>query len=157
MSLVDQVQRMARWNAWANRLIGDALRGADGEPPAALAAYQHIFEAELTWLRRIAREPHPNVALWGPATLEQAESWRGEATARMVALSGLLADQFLESTFEYANSTDRVFKDRIEDVLLHLFLHSQQYRGEAAAFLNAAGHRVADFDLIFWMRIGEPK
>jgi uncharacterized damage-inducible protein DinB len=157
MSMVEQARRMTRWNVWANGVVGDALRNSGGEPAGALAAYQHIFEAELAWLRRIAMEPRPNVALWGPASLEQAETWGQEARGRMAVLGASLDEQFLKSTFAYANSTGRVFTDRVEEVLLHLFLHSQQYRGEAAAFLNASGHRVADFDFIFWMRIGEPE
>ena len=57
---------------------------------------------------------------------------------------------------EYANSSGRQCRDRVEETLLHLFLHSQQYRGEAAALLNAAGHRVPDFDFVLWLRNGEP-
>ena len=54
-------------------------------------------------------------------------------------------------------STGKEFTDRIGDVLVHMLMHSSQYRGEAAGFLNAAGHRVPDLDLIYWARFGEPK
>ena len=156
MSMVEQVRRLARWNIWANRLVGETLRQSNGEPASALAAYQHIFAAELTWLRRMANEPQPNLPLWGLATVEQADAWSNEAAVRLGAIQESADEGFLASTFEYANSSGRRFSDRVEEPLLHLFLHSQQYRGEAAAFLNAAGHSVPDFDFIFWLRSGEP-
>lgn len=156
MSFVEQVQRMARWDVWANRCVGDVLAQSNGEPSPALAAYQHVLEAELTWLRRMANEPDANTPLWGTASLDQVAIWQAEAAARMSKVAEVVDDAFLARTFEYTNSRDQKFADRVEDPLLHVFLHSQQYRGEAAAFLNATGNRVPDFDFIFWLRQGEP-
>jgi uncharacterized damage-inducible protein DinB len=156
MSLVEQVQRLARWNVWANGVVGGVLEAAGGEPVAALAAYQHIYETELTWLRRMDGRPSPNVPLWSPPDLAQAQAWRTEADRLMARIAATADEAFLASHFAYANSRGQHFNDEIDLPLIHTFMHSQQYRGEAAAFLNAAGRRVPDFDLIFWSRLGEP-
>ena len=87
---------------------------------------------------------------------EQALAWQQEAEMRLSSLADDLDDARLLQTFDYTNSTGHRFTDRVEEPLLHMFLHSQQYRGEAAAFLNAAGHRVQDFDFIIWIRLGQP-
>lgn len=155
MSLVQQFERMCRWNIWANGLVLTALREGDGEPPEALAAFQHIFEAELTWLRRI-QAGGDAIPLWGAASMANCEAWSTEAGHRLRVLCEHLDDAYLQSTFSYRNSRGEAFTDRVEEPLLHCLLHSQQYRGEAAATLNAAGARVPDFDYIFWLRIGEP-
>jgi uncharacterized damage-inducible protein DinB len=130
---------------------------ASGAPPErALAAYQHIFETELTWLRRIEGHPSPNVALWGPADLAKAREWAAEARIRMERVAATADDASLTRTFSYSNSRGQQFTDEVELPLFQVFMHSQQYRGEAASVLNAAGHRVPDFDLIIWARLGEP-
>ncbi len=156
MGLADEVRRLARWDVWANAVVGGVLEAAGGEPAPALAAYQHIYETEITWLRRIAGHPSPNVPLWGPVDFAQTRAWRDEAVERMSAIATTADDASLARTFSYTNSSGRHFTDGALLALLQTLTHSQQYRGEAAAFLNAAGHRVPDFDLIFWVRLGEP-
>lgn len=151
------VRRLARWNVWANGLVGGALEGSGGLPEPALAAYQHIFETELTWLRRIEGHASPNVALWGPPDFAQTREWSVEARALMTRVATTADDAFLARTFSYANSRGQQFTDGVEVPLFQVFMHSQQYRGEAAGMLNAAGQRVPDFDLIFWKRLGEPE
>ena len=151
------VRRLARWNMWANGLVGGVLEASGGLPVAALAAYQHIFEAELTWLRRIEGHSSPNGALWGPPDFAQTRVWSAEARALMEPVAKTADDAFLRRTFTYSNSRGQQFTEEVEVPLIHVFMHSQQYRGEAAGILNAAGRRVPDFDLIFWTRLGEPE
>ena len=148
-----QYDRLVRWNGWANRLVFDVLRASGGEPPKALAAFQHLTETEVIWLRRIDA-PGPNPRLWIDASLAQCEAYATEAAERLAHIATGLDAARLASTASYTNSRGDAFNDTIADGLLHMFMHSMQYRGEAAAFLNAAGHRVPDFDLIFWMRNG---
>ncbi|MGH2632372.1 MAG: DinB family protein [Tepidiformaceae bacterium] len=151
------VRRLARWNVWANSLVGAALEESGGEPVAALAAYQHVFETELTWLRRIEGHASPNVPLWGPPDFPQTRVWRAEAEALMAHVATSADEMLLSRRFSYSNSRGEQFTDGVEMPLFQVFMHSQQYRGEAAGFLNAAGYRVPDFDLIFWARLGEPE
>ncbi len=153
----DEMRRMARWNRWANRVVGEVLIAAGAVPEAALRAFQHIFEAEVTWLRRFDGSNGEMIPLWKSASLDKALGLQREADALLAGLAEHLDDARLLQTFEYANSAGSRFSDRLQEPLLHMFLHSQQYRGEAAAFLNAEGHTVPDFDFIFWVRQGEPE
>ena len=88
--------------------------------------------------------------------MEQCEAWTVESAERMAEVGRSVDEAFLEKRFSYTNSRGQHFTDRLEEPLVHTFLHSQQYRGEAAGLLNAAGSRVPDFDFIFWLRQGEP-
>lgn len=157
MQMADEMRRMARWNQWANRVVGEVLVASGGVPEAALRAFQHIFEAEVTWLRRFDGSNGEMIPLWKSASLEQALGLQREADALLAGLAEHLDDARLLQEFDYTNSSGRRFSDRLQEPLLHMFLHSQQYRGEAAAFLNAAGEKVPDFDFIFWLRQGEPR
>jgi len=152
----DQYRRLARWNQWANRLVFTVLTEAEGEPPEALAAFQHVLDTEITWLRRIEAIPSLDVSHWGEASLAQCESWSAEAEEWLLRLASGLDDTRLADTFSYRNSRGDEFTDTVADALLHMFLHSMQYRGEAAGFLNHTGHRIPDMDFMFWRRLGEP-
>ena len=152
----DQHHRLARWNRWANRLVLTVLTETHGEPAKALAAFQHVLDTEITWLRRIEAIPNPDVPHWDIASLVQCESWSVEAEERLLRLVSGLDTGRLAGTFSYRNSRGDEFIDTVADALLHMFLHSMQYRGEAVGFLNHAGHRVPDMDFIFWRRLGEP-
>ena len=151
------MRRLARWNVWANDAVLSTLEASHGEPPAALAAYQHVLETELVWLRRIAADSRPMLPLWGESSLKTVVDWTAEATQSLAALMGRLDESGLGGTFAYRNSAGTALEDRTDEVLLHMLMHSSQYRGEAAGFLNATGRRVPDVDLIFWMRQGEPQ
>jgi uncharacterized damage-inducible protein DinB len=151
-----QYDRLARWDQWANRLVFEVLRASDGEPANALAAFQHVLETEVNWLRRLEGVADANPPLWIEPSLAQCEAYAAEVDERLDRVAADLDSTRLESAFSYANSHHHEFTNTIADALLHMFMHSMQYRGEAAAFLNAAGHRVPDFDLIFWQRTGGP-
>lgn len=154
--LEQQYDRLARWDRWANRLVFEVLRASEGQPENALAAFQHALETEVNWLRRIEGPGEPNPPLWVEPALEQCEAYISEAEERLARVAVAFDPARLERTFSYTRSQGDAFTDTVADALMHMFMHSMQYRGEAAAFLNAAGHSVPDFDLIFWQRMGEP-
>jgi hypothetical protein len=61
--LEQEYDRLARWDRWANHLVFEALRASSGEPEKALAAFQHVLETEVNWLRRIEAAVEPNPPL----------------------------------------------------------------------------------------------
>ena len=156
MLAIEHLRRLAAWNAWANRLVFEVLRASNGEPPRALAAFQHVLEAEMIWLRRQAGAADADVARWGTASLEISEAWYSEARDRLIELMSGINEDSLADTFTYRNSRGTEYVDRLDDALLHMLLHSTRYRGETAAFLHEAGHPVPDIDYIFWLRLGQP-
>jgi uncharacterized damage-inducible protein DinB len=154
--LEQEYDRLVRWDRRSNHLVFEALRSSAGQPEKALAAFQHVLETEVNWLRRIEAAPEPDPPLWIEPSLAQCETYAAEAEERLNRVAATLDDARLAATFSYRNSKGTAFTDTIADALLHMFLHGMQYRGEAAAFLNEAGHRIQDMDFIFWRRAGEP-
>ena len=138
-----------RWNDWANRTVFTVLESTNGEPDRALRAFQHILETEITWLRRIVGHPEPNQVLWGDYSLARCAVWLTESRELIAGLT----EGDLDTKFSYRNSRGEAFTDTAREVLGHMFLHSSQYRGEAAGLLAEAGHTVPDIDLIFWQRL----
>jgi uncharacterized damage-inducible protein DinB len=149
--------RLTRWNAWANRQVLETLRRSGGAPVAALAAFKHCLATEKTWLARMDGDPDAFYAAWSEPSLAECEEWFSANSARLAQLSEQLASGSYETEMlEYRSSSGEPFATRIDDILMHTFMHSMQYRGEAAGFLNHAGFRCPDIDLMFWERAGEP-
>lgn len=149
--------QICRWDTWANRQVLETLRASGGEPPAALAAFQHAVAAEYTWLCRLDGDGDAFYSAWPEEpSFAQAETWYAWTSERLPRLAEQLDAGYGAETLTYRTSRGQEFSDIIDNVLLHMFMHSSQYRGEASGFLNAAGYRVPELDLMFWTRSGEP-
>jgi uncharacterized damage-inducible protein DinB len=142
--------RLISWNRWANLQVLAPLQVSDGQPTNALAAFQHVLETELAWLRWIDGEPDAWIEPWQPPTLDRCRDFLNESDGRMGALLDQL-DTRLESTFTFSTPWTGEQTARVDEALLHLLMHSSQYRGEASGFLNAAGHTVPDIDFMRWL------
>ena len=94
----DSLARLCRWNTWANGNVETTLAAANG-PAAALAAFQHIMEAEAVWLRRIDGDGQPMIPLWGEPELAKARAWAAEAAGRLAALAYRLETGAADDSF----------------------------------------------------------
>ena len=154
MTMSEEIGRLSRWNTWANRQVLEVLRESNGQPVEALAAIQHVFATEITWLRRMDGAADPWGEPWGEPSVARCDEWAAEVRERLARLAAR-SDEELAATFSYANSRGELFTDVLQRSALHLLMHSSQYRGEAAGFVNHSGGRVRDLDYMGWLRRGE--
>lgn len=156
MGMAEELALLCHWDVWANRQVLEAARVAGGQPSEALAAIQHVYATEITWLRRVDDAPDPWGEQWGEPSLPLCDQWASEVRERLMRLASR-SDADLAGTFTYANSRGLQFTDVLQRSMLHMLMHSSQYRGEAAGFLNHAGTRVPDLDYVGWLRAGRPE
>lgn len=147
----EELGLLCHWDLWANRRVLEAVRRSDGQPREALAAIQHVFATEITWLRRVDAAGDPWGEPWGEPSLALCDGWSAEVQERLVRLASR-PDEELMATFVYSNTRGEQFNDVLQRSMLHMLMHSSQYRGEAAGFLNHAGERVGDLDYMGWLR-----
>ena len=154
MGMAEEIGLLCRWDIWANRQVLEAIREAKGQPSEALAAIQHVFATEITWLRRVDRASDPWGEPWGEPSLALCDEWSAEVRERLMRLASR-SDEELAGTFSYSNSRGEPFSDILQRSMLHMLMHSSQYRGEGAGFLNHSGGLVRDLDYVGWLRRGE--
>jgi uncharacterized damage-inducible protein DinB len=163
---IEHFRKLFRYDRWANCEVVQALRdagagsgvasaGASGEAVRqALKRLAHIVGAEWLWLARL-NLPVQAMDVWPELGLDQCgrhietvgDAWEGY-------VAGLDAAG-LEKTIDYTNSKGQPWRSRVQDVLMHVVMHSAYHRGQIALEMRAAGLNPAYTDFIQAVRTGK--
>ncbi len=144
--MLAHIRRLFRYDEWANR---EALGSAG--PPRALRLMAHVLGAEWLWLHRLRREPSP-LPVWPEW---DAAECHAQATRLPGAWEVLLAevdDTRLGEEVEYVNTKGERWSSTVEDILLHVVLHSAYHRGQVASEVRAQGGTPAYTDFVHAVR-----
>ena len=145
--------RMFAYDHWANRECLRAIEAGGSVSSTTLSRLAHILSAEKLWLERICGEKQ-SMAVWPSSTIEDCLTLADEmVSAWRDYLSGVAAGG-LEENVEYRNSKGELWSSRVEDVLMHVLLHSAYHRGQIALEMRAAGAKPAHTDFIHAVRQG---
>ncbi len=153
MTHLAHLQRLFRYDDWANLEVASALASARYPTERVRRLLAHIVATEWVWRSRILAQPQP-VAVW--PEWELAESAR-QAEALRGAWSGIfrgLDDEGLDRTVTYVNTSDQQFSSTAGDILMHVVMHSAYHRGQIASEMRAAGDEPVYTDFIHAVRQG---
>lgn len=146
--MIARLKRLFRYDDWANR---ESLGAAS--TPRALALMGHVLGTEWLWLSRLRGVPAP-VPVWpewdagrcGAEAAALPREWE-----RYIDATG---EDGLAAAVDYTNSQGERWSSTVEDVLLHVVMHSVYHRGQAAADVRASGGTPAYTDFIHAVRTG---
>jgi len=152
MGMQPHLRRLFAYDGWANREVLAAIKqAADQVRPRQLLA--HIIGAEWLWLGRLQQEK-PGMAVWPDLELQECEQHLQRLSpAWQDYLSGLTPESSSREV-AYVNSHGESWSSAIEDILLHVVMHSAYHRGQIATAMRAAGHVPAYTDFIHCVRQG---
>lgn len=163
MATPAHVQLLARYNAWANARLYDAVAAR----PAAdfdrdLGAFfgslkgtlNHLLVADLIWLQRLTGEGEApdrldTILFDDLAELRRA---REEEDARILAYATGLTAADLAGTLSYRNVKGEPFTQPLAQVLAHFFNHQTHHRGQAHHMLSQLGGDPPSLDLLNYLR-----
>lgn len=151
MEFFDYLRRLFAYDDWANHETLRSMRAADTPPSRSLKLMAHVLGTEYVWLSRIQQQPSP-VAVWPDLGLADCDD-------HATHLAGLWSN-YLESTsaerisrtVNYKNSKGESWSNSIQDILMHVVMHSAYHRGQIAADMRAAGYTPAYTDFIHGVR-----
>lgn len=157
------LSQYARYNAWANQKIGEAILA---QPEALFTAevkssfsslretLLHIWMAESVWWQRIKLQEviiHPNENFTGSPQelinnlLQQSRQWEEWV---LNASEASLTHEFI-----YRNLKSERFKNPVYQTLMHVFNHSTYHRGQLVTMLRTLGvTQIPALDFIQWCR-----
>ncbi|MDX1394269.1 MAG: DinB family protein [Gemmatimonadota bacterium] len=147
------LRRLLDHMLWADERVADALRAAEAPPREAVEVYAHLIATEQVWLARIrGTDPGP---VW-PAITDSAapalEELRGAANSEYISYFECLTVTHLDRVIRYTNSAGDRFETRVEDILLHVFLHGAYHRGQTSTLLRSANADPLPTDYIAFVR-----
>jgi uncharacterized damage-inducible protein DinB len=155
VELLEHLRRQFLHDAWANREVLAAIKGAGSGPPPArpLQLLAHILSAERLWLERIRRQPQ-GLPVWPEFNLDQCEAQTSELAELWVEYFAQLPSSALSERITYKNSKGEAWSSTVQDVLSHVVLHSAYHRGQIASLMRAGGQIPAYTDFIHAVRQG---
>jgi uncharacterized damage-inducible protein DinB len=149
--MLSQVQRLFRYDDWANREIVDALKGLPTPPPRSLKILSHILAAERLWLERMRSEKQ-TYPVWPDFTIEQCQQEVEQLQHLWTAHLSSMPEKDLQRSSSYKNTKGETWTSQNLDILMHVVLHSAYHRGQIATDMRAAGLSPAYTDFIHAVR-----
>ncbi len=143
------MQRLFRYDDWANREEVSRLRTMAAPPARAVRVLAHIAATQFLWITRMLGGTPPPV--WPEWTLD-------ECAAQFDALPDAWRDALPRidpaASITYVNSLGEQWTSRNDDVLMHVILHGAYHRGQIATIVRDAGEAPAYTDFIHCTRAG---
>jgi uncharacterized damage-inducible protein DinB len=153
MDAVTGFKRQYVYNHWANHESAAGVLALHGDTSRAVKVLNHIVGAERLWLQRLHGDP-PSVEVWpeGPAGTIPGQldalhaSW-------MLFLDNQRQEKLLRP-ISYTNSRGEPWANRVEEILMHVIVHSAYHRGQLALLIRDAGDDPPLTDFIHAVRTG---
>jgi uncharacterized damage-inducible protein DinB len=147
------LRRFFTYDSWANREVLNSLSHANSPVPRAVKLMAHIVGAEEIWYSRLCSR-NPELPVWPELDVTACRREQERLSTLWSTYLRQLTPESLSSTISYKNSKGESWTSKIEDVLMHVVMHSAYHRGQIASDMRAAGSTPAYTDFIHGVRQG---
>ncbi len=149
--MLAHLRRLFAYDDWANREALASLTAATAPTPRSRGLLGHVIGAEWLWMARL-RDDSRSAVVWPELDLQACESQISALSGEWRAYLERLRPDDLDRPIAYTNSQGERWTNRVEDILLHVVLHSAYHRGQIAADVRASGATPAYTDFIHAVR-----
>ena len=173
MSLLSNLQLMSQYNQWMNQKVyrvaedlGDEIIKQDRGAffGSLLGTLNHIYVADVIWLRRFARHPKQYQSLQQLPTLTDYKSLNQTVADDLKTLEALrqeldtividwcqeIAPEDLEDNLEYTDTKGNPYSKNFGQLIHNLFNHQTHHRGQASTLISQQG---MDLGVTDWLAI----
>ena len=147
------LRKLYAYDYWANLEVARALGAAGKAPARSVRLMAHVVGAEWLWRSRILAASK-TMAVWPQLTAEEVLRECEELKPAWETYLRELTPERLKENAAYTNSKGERFSSRLEDILMHVVMHSAYHRGQIAADMRAAGLEPVYTDFIHAVRQG---
>lgn len=145
------LNRLWKYNDWANKLLMKTLEEGGGEIPAScLRLLSHIVNTQTAWLNRVTGEKTITSA-WEEHSLDKCKKMHEQTSAIMKNILDH-QEEDLFKLFEYKNFAGQTYKSELYDILLQVLTHGVYHRAQVAQEMRRAGLEPILTDYIHFVR-----
>ena len=146
-------RHLLSYDDWANREVLSGLQRVEIAPPKSVKLLAHIIAAERLWLARMKNEHQP-LPIWPDFTVRESAAEIAAMPQRWRDFLDSLSPGGLATGISYKNSKGQPWTSSIQDILMHVVMHSAYHRGQIATDMRDSGHEPAYTDFIQAVRTG---
>lgn len=152
------------YHYWANALLLQKVDSLTDEQfsqdlgssfPSIQATLAHMMNAEAIWLSRILDRPVAGVTAGDLPNPKSVRPLWGPLEAELRSLVAELTEADLSRDVTAKTSSGKVYTNRLDQTLQHLFNHGTYHRGQISTMLRQVGAESVSTDLIFYYRRGQ--
>ena len=147
------MRRLFAYDDTANREVLGALEAASPAPERSVKVFAHVLACEWLWLERLRRQRF-KVIVWPDAALATCRDQLADLPKAWKLYFDTLDPRRLSEPVNYTNSKGEAWSNRIDDILMHVVLHSAYHRGQIAMMLRDGGEQPPETDFIHCVRQG---
>ena len=145
-------RKLFEYDYWANSETLASLKTAPSGSEKARKAFCHVIGAQRIWMSRFENPAPPTAQPWPDLTIEECNLAIDDLRLRWHAILEGLTPEKLASDLTYLSLKGTENRTPIQDVLMHLVLHSAYHRGQVAAAIREAGGKPAPTDYAVYLR-----
>jgi len=172
--VVKYLQRMARYNQWMNQKLYEKTQLLSSEEIAEdrgaffssiMGTLNHIYVADLFWLRRFTALANCNQSLSGITKFDKPKNLRDilyndidklanqrqKLDELILSFTNALNAENIKETIKYRNMKGEKHERDLGALLQHLFNHQTHHRGQVTTLLFQAGVDPEVTDLLVLM------
>jgi uncharacterized damage-inducible protein DinB len=153
MDMLARYQTLFKYDEWANREVIGGLRQASTVPARSLKLLAHILGTEYLWFSRLKVEKSA-VAVWPEFSLLECERHARLLPQIWSGYLNRLEASGLSATVDYKNTKGESWSSVVEDILMHVIMHSAYHRGQIASDMRNSGLVPVYTDFIHPVRQG---
>ena len=152
MEQVSDFRKLFDYDYWANCETLASLRTLTSDLEKSKKALCHVIGGQRIWLSRFENPAPPSAQPWPDLTLDECSAAIEDLRKRWQELLDNLNPDKLAGDLAYLTLKGVEYKTPIQDVLMHLVLHSAYHRGQVAAAVRDAGGKPAPTDYVIYLR-----
>jgi uncharacterized damage-inducible protein DinB len=148
----DHFLRLNEYNFWATKKVAESIRNTLVLDARALELFSHILIAQTNWLDRVSQRSLSYSSPWLKLSIEECQLFSQESYNEWKSYLGNVDEEKLLE-IEYKNVKGDMFKNKVSDIITHVFNHSSYHRGQIAQLIRKANGNPAVTDFIAFARL----
>jgi len=147
--IASQLEQQARYDQWATLRICEAALQAEEVPERFTVLLSHVLAAQEIWLDRMEGKTASG-DVW---PIYSSETWKDRVNANAHRLTAFITScNDFDRAVDYTNTQGKAFRNRVNQILSHLFMHAQYHRGQMMQQLRPFVEKATSLDMIAYFR-----
>lgn len=143
---------MFEYDSTVNARELELLRSFPSIDDRTMHIFAHLLTAKKVWITRLRGKDSSGLRVWPTLDLNECGGLIEENRTGYQDFLQNMTVQQLEENIRYKNSKGTEYENSVQDILMHVLIHSGYHRGQIARAVRESGGEPIITDYIFYIR-----